>query len=58
MAVLSVLEFLAADKLHGSFVGSRLLRVRLRFLRMTAKINIKGNGQECPFHTSKVKSSL
>ena len=29
-----------------------------RFLMMTAKINVKGNGQECPFHTSKVKSNL
>ena len=40
------------------FVGSRLLRARLRFLRMTRKgksnikIKVKGSGQECPHHTS------
>jgi hypothetical protein len=41
------------------FVGSRPLRVRLRFLRMTirttVKSKVKGVGQECPTHTSKIK---
>jgi hypothetical protein len=43
------------SKLHRSFVGSRPLRVRLRFLRMTIRTNVKnkveGVGQECPTHT-------
>jgi hypothetical protein len=41
-----------AGEMHRSFVGSRSLRVRLRFLRMTAKlkikINVKGDGQSLP----------
>jgi hypothetical protein len=56
----------AASELHRSFVGSRPIRVRLRFLRMTAKVKIKvkvkskikNDGQECPSHTSKIKSCL
>ena len=42
------------DRLRARlFVGSRTLCVRLRFLRMTAKIRgkVKGIGQECPIHT-------
>ena len=55
----------SGSELHRSFVGSRPLRVRLRFLRMTAgvkvnvgvkiKINVKGDGQECPSHTGRIK---
>src|ERR1700733_3983124 len=34
-----------AGMLHRSFVGSRSLRVRLRFLRMTAKSNSKSTSK-------------
>ena len=41
-----------AGEMHRSFVGSRSLRVRLGFLRMTAKLKIKikveGYGQSLP----------
>jgi hypothetical protein len=34
----------AASELHRSFVGSRPLRVRLRFLRMTVQIQAGSHG--------------
>jgi hypothetical protein len=50
-----------AGEMHRSFVGSRSLRVRLRFLRMTARSTSKATDRacpersrrECPSHTGK-----
>jgi hypothetical protein len=48
--------FLVSAKGNGR--GARSTFARAFGIKVKIKVNVKGNGQECPFHTGKSKSNV